>query len=353
MKSIYKLGLLIAFTFCLVNSPAAADKIDDAYKQIKSTYQTLVDAKRPLTWADWDTAFKPWLQLTLLAIRDEALGPSTASTSSTTPGINSVYTFVKNALQTLVDSKRPITWADWDSTFKPTLHQELTSIRLEAVGTASSSSSSGTSSLLMDKKAIKKAVSAKDKGKNKTIPFFGDYLKANIAQGLNSNGLFYLSNYHMSDKDVKVSIEYKGKTYTFNNVEVAYQLGKCLIAGLVKTDADIAKFMAIKSDPDASKILANKTFKYTFNPTFARRIEDLMESLVSQKFINGPLGKKLVEETGKTTLIEGNEWNDTTWGQPFNGIVHAPGENKLGKILMKIRKKIAKKKAKKAGPFKV
>ena len=36
--------------------------------------------------------------------------------------------------------------------------------------------------------------------------------------------------------------------------------------------------------------------------------------------------------TGEAELIEGNDWGDITWGV-CNGI----GENKLGKILMKLR----------------
>ncbi len=44
------------------------------------------------------------------------------------------------------------------------------------------------------------------------------------------------------------------------------------------------------------------------------------------------LGEQLLA-TGDAELIEGNTWNDTEWGI-CNGI----GDNKLGKILMRIRK---------------
>lgn len=49
---------------------------------------------------------------------------------------------------------------------------------------------------------------------------------------------------------------------------------------------------------------------------------------------NSELGQKLID-TGNATLIEGNDWGDKTWG-----MVNGAGQNKLGKILMKIREKL-------------
>jgi hypothetical protein len=59
---------------------------------------------------------------------------------------------------------------------------------------------------------------------------------------------------------------------------------------------------------------------------------EVMEKLIRIKFYsNHNLSQKLIS-TGRKSLIEGNEWNDTYWGVCKNR-----GENNLGKILMKIR----------------
>ena len=58
-----------------------------------------------------------------------------------------------------------------------------------------------------------------------------------------------------------------------------------------------------------------------------------MYFIVRNKFIpNDDLMEKLIA-TGNAELIEGNWWKDTYWG-----VCDGIGENKLGKILMQIRK---------------
>lgn len=57
-----------------------------------------------------------------------------------------------------------------------------------------------------------------------------------------------------------------------------------------------------------------------------------MKSILQQKFQNAALNT-LLQETQNKYLEETNHWNDTFWGV-CNGI----GENRLGKILMEIRK---------------
>ena len=63
----------------------------------------------------------------------------------------------------------------------------------------------------------------------------------------------------------------------------------------------------------------------------------VMEDALKLKFSNEPLKSKLIA-TYPYKLIEGNTWNDTYWGV-CNGI----GSNKLGILLMKIRKELLKK----------
>lgn len=60
----------------------------------------------------------------------------------------------------------------------------------------------------------------------------------------------------------------------------------------------------------------------------------IMLDLVRAKFQNPGLKSKLLA-TGDQELVEGNHWGDTYWGV-CNGV----GQNKLGKILMKVREEL-------------
>ena len=63
----------------------------------------------------------------------------------------------------------------------------------------------------------------------------------------------------------------------------------------------------------------------------------IMMELVRQKFTRyGDLAVMLLD-TYPAKLVEGNYWNDTYWGV-CNGV----GENKLGEILMLVRKELGK-----------
>jgi ribA/ribD-fused uncharacterized protein len=63
----------------------------------------------------------------------------------------------------------------------------------------------------------------------------------------------------------------------------------------------------------------------------------LMTMLVQVKFIKSEELQYRLKATGDAILEEGNYWNDTFWGVDINT---GKGENKLGKILMDIRKYI-------------
>jgi ribA/ribD-fused uncharacterized protein len=64
---------------------------------------------------------------------------------------------------------------------------------------------------------------------------------------------------------------------------------------------------------------------------------NIMEDLVRQKFQTIVLRAQLLK-TGQAIIIEGNSWHDQFWGDctclKHQGI---PGQNHLGRILMKIR----------------
>lgn len=63
--------------------------------------------------------------------------------------------------------------------------------------------------------------------------------------------------------------------------------------------------------------------------------EQTMYEIVSAKFTQNKNLAKLLLDTGDAYLEEGNWWHDTTWGV-CNGV----GENKLGKILMRVREEL-------------
>lgn len=63
--------------------------------------------------------------------------------------------------------------------------------------------------------------------------------------------------------------------------------------------------------------------------------DKVMYEIVLAKFTQNPDLKEKLLATGDEHLEEGNTWGDTTWGT-VNGI----GENRLGIILMKVRKEL-------------
>lgn len=63
----------------------------------------------------------------------------------------------------------------------------------------------------------------------------------------------------------------------------------------------------------------------------------IMEELVHQKFSSNLALKAALLATGDADLIEGNTWKDRTWGMTKDESGKWVGENRLGKILMKVR----------------
>lgn len=62
--------------------------------------------------------------------------------------------------------------------------------------------------------------------------------------------------------------------------------------------------------------------------------DEIMYSLLQKKFESESLRAKLLD-TNKLELVEGNNWGDKYWGV-CNGV----GQNRLGEILMQVRKEI-------------
>ena len=63
--------------------------------------------------------------------------------------------------------------------------------------------------------------------------------------------------------------------------------------------------------------------------------EQTMYEIVKAKFTQNEALARFLLATGNAYLEEGNWWHDTTWGV-CNGV----GQNKLGKILMRVREEL-------------
>ena len=122
---------------------------------------------------------------------------------------------------------------------------------------------------------------------------------------------FFLSNFYSAPDT------YLGQS--FRNNEAAFQSAKC---------------------PERSGEFLN------LNPSDAKRLgrhvhlredwedvkDDVMYDVCRAKFMQNPNLARLLIETGDAILIEGNTWGDRVWG-----VCDGVGENRLGRILMRIR----------------
>ena len=84
------------------------------------------------------------------------------------------------------------------------------------------------------------------------------------------------------------------------------------------------------SDPKESKRMSKKV---KVRDDWDTVKEGIIEGLVRQKF-QDPSLREMLMSTGTEGLEEGNRWGDEFWGVSFRT---GKGDNRLGKILMKIR----------------
>jgi len=127
----------------------------------------------------------------------------------------------------------------------------------------------------------------------------------------------FLSNFWLSD------VVYDG--FVYRNSEAAYQAAKTL--------DPIKKSWFTPLDPGPAKRLGKNI---SLRPDWDEVKDQIMYDICKAKFTQNPVLGRLLVETGDEELIEGNTWGDRVWGQ-----VDGVGENKLGKILMRIRKELS------------
>ena len=109
----------------------------------------------------------------------------------------------------------------------------------------------------------------------------------------------------------------------YKNSEAAFQAAKFL-------DENIKKRFLYLSPSEARKL--GKSRSLPLRRDWEEVKDNIMHEIVRAKLTQHPEILKRLLDTKDLELIEGNTWGDRYWGQ-----VDGFGQNKLGKILMKIR----------------
>ena len=127
----------------------------------------------------------------------------------------------------------------------------------------------------------------------------------------------FLSNFFPAE------VVYEGITYP--TVEHAYQSAKTL-------DMNERKRIAAIKTPAEAK---NEGRKLKLRDDWDNAKFTVMEDCVRYKFTHHDDLREKLLATGDKILEEGNTWGDRIWG-----VYQGQGENRLGKILMKIRSEL-------------
>lgn len=125
---------------------------------------------------------------------------------------------------------------------------------------------------------------------------------------------YFLSNFY----DAKVEVF----GLRFKNNEAAFQSQKC--------PERASEFCRI--DPSSAKKLGRNV---QLRSDWEDVKEQVMYECVKAKFTQNKDLKRKLLATGDAELIEGNNWKDKVWG-----VYKGKGENKLGKILMRVREEL-------------
>jgi ribA/ribD-fused uncharacterized protein len=136
---------------------------------------------------------------------------------------------------------------------------------------------------------------------------------------------FFLSNFYMRPMMFE-EILYPSSEHAFQAAKSFDVEVRKKIAALVKASHSKAegRNIALRDDWEKPGITGTLPVKY-----------DVMKDVVRAKFTqHKDLAERLLA-TGDQELVEGNNWNDITWG-----VCGGVGTNWLGKILMEIREEL-------------
>lgn len=114
----------------------------------------------------------------------------------------------------------------------------------------------------------------------------------------------------------------------YPSVEHAFQAAKT-------NDPDERQIVREQMSPGRAKRCGHRV---TLRADWEKVKVDVMRRLVREKFKDQTLKQKLLD-TGDVELVEWNTWGDTFWGVCT---LIRQGQNRLGKILMEVRKELQK-----------
>lgn len=129
----------------------------------------------------------------------------------------------------------------------------------------------------------------------------------------------FLSNFYMG-----VPVEHKGIVYP--SAEHAFQAAKCA------RDSDRRLFLSCKKPGEAKRLGRRVQLREDWENVKLAVMEDVLRS----KFKLPELCSRLLA-TGTCNIIHANTWHDQFWGDCLCPMHRAPGENHLGRILIKLR----------------
>ncbi len=117
----------------------------------------------------------------------------------------------------------------------------------------------------------------------------------------------------------------------FPTVEHAYQAAKTL-------ETAARRRIQAASTPALARKMGRKL---AVRPDWPEVKVTVMQELLRQKFARHPHLKELLLATGEAELVEGNTWHDNFWGDcRCPRCRAAPGENRLGRLLMEVRREL-------------
>ncbi|MGH7178930.1 MAG: NADAR family protein [Tepidisphaeraceae bacterium] len=134
---------------------------------------------------------------------------------------------------------------------------------------------------------------------------------------------YFSGKYRFLSNFWPATVVFEGMTYP--TVEHAYQAAKT-------SDREERKRIAAMATPEEAK-----RFGRGVEPSddWGTRKFVVMEYCVRYKFTNHPDLAEQLLATGDAELEEGNTWGDKVWG-----VYLGQGENRLGKLLMKVRSEL-------------
>ena len=129
--------------------------------------------------------------------------------------------------------------------------------------------------------------------------------------------------------EFSIQMEVDGKLYNFPTVEHYYQAMK-----FYATDPRFSVILNIKNPDDARLLTKTAEYKINRRKDFDKNKFAIMEKALQAKFAQNPEAKKLLKQTGNAILIKSCPVCYKC------GFGEGSGENRIGKVLMKIREEI-------------